>query len=114
MKLKNTFARRTLSNAATLLSGIALGVIFTLVAKSQFEFDWKVNVVNLLTLLLTFVITFHLGQALTHRASDDRVEKGMLITQAQAIMARLAKERIRRNNRRRGETYLERVQSAQQ
>lgn len=91
MKLKNIFETRTLSDATTLLAGIALGVIFSVVVASKFEFDWKVSAVNLLTILLTFIITFHLGQVLTHRASDDRVEKSMLISQAQTVVSRLVK-----------------------
>lgn len=43
------------------------------------------NAVNLLTILMTFVISFGLQQAITHRTSDDRVEKQIIISQFQEL-----------------------------
>lgn len=87
MRLKNIFARHALSSgtrsAACIAFGVTVGVL--LVRGRSFEWDWKLNAVNLLTILMTFVISFGLQQAITHRTSDDRVEKQIIISQFQEL-----------------------------
>ncbi len=71
--------------------GLGILVSFLLLRFSYFEFEWRVNVLNFLTVVLTFVVTFHLNHAITHRAGDDRVEKQIIIKQAEALDATLSK-----------------------
>jgi hypothetical protein len=85
MRFKNTFERRELSRLAEgialLFLGVILGTLF--LRTGLFEFELKFNLLNMLTILLTFVVTFQLQHALVHRASDDRVEKQIIISQLQ-------------------------------
>lgn len=93
MKSKNIFARHALSKIGECIALLFLGIIlgFLLSRIGAFEFDLKVNALNFLTVLLTFVVTFHLQQTLTHRTSDDRIEKQIIISQLQVLEVTLRK-----------------------
>jgi hypothetical protein len=93
MRLKNTFETRRLRSLTAALAYVALGVIFgvLLFRFTWFQFDWKFDVLAFLTLLLTFVIGFHLTQAVASRASEDRIEKDLLIAHAKLIVTHLDK-----------------------
>lgn len=87
MKSKNIFARQTLLNASKAFALISLGVIagILVIRFNYFELDGKFSVINFLTIVLTFVISLHFQNALSHRASDDRVEKSIIIERGKAV-----------------------------
>lgn len=92
-RLKNIFEKQTLIRISRNLASFALGIIagVLVVRLPQFEFDWKVSVVNVLTILLTIVFSFMLQTTLSSRASDDRIEKDLIIEQTQRVAKRLEK-----------------------
>lgn len=93
MRLKNIFGRRALNRGAECGASFGLGLLagILIFRFGFFEFEWKFNVVNFVTLIMTFVITFHLQQTLSQRTGDDRIEKQILIDQCKALEGSLAK-----------------------
>jgi hypothetical protein len=88
---KNIFAKPTPSEfciqLAVLILGIIIGIVVT--GYKQFEFDWKFNTTEILTILLGLVFTFYLQNAVSGRAEADKVEKELIIGQARAVVNRL-------------------------
>ncbi|MBI3886243.1 MAG: hypothetical protein HY302_11010 [Opitutae bacterium] len=93
MKSKITFNKQTLNRWLEGLACVALGIAFgiLLLKSSEFQFEWKFNVIDFFGLLLTFAVLFVLQNSVSQRFTDHRVEKDILIAEANKVSARIEK-----------------------
>lgn len=93
MRLKNIFEtpglRKTLVTVAWVGLGFIIGILVLRI--KAFQFEWKFDVFDILNLIVTLIVAAVLQQVLVARASDDRIEKDLIIAQTKVVIARVEK-----------------------
>lgn len=78
--LKNKFFY--IYSGIILLLGIAIGIPFTI---EGFSFSWKIELFDVISLIVTIFLAIYVATALERRVQDDRIEKELHIEQINQI-----------------------------
>lgn len=105
-----------ISATVCILVGIAIGLPFSI---EGFSFSWKIEIFDIITLIITGVLAIYVANSLERRVQDDRIEKELHIEQINQIekllneieyitrdeniqynniISRISKIRIKKNN----------------
>lgn len=105
-----------ISAIVCILVGIAIGLPFSI---EGFSFSWKIEIFDIITLIITVVLAIYVANSLERRVQDDRIEKELHIEQINQIerllneieditrgdniqynniISRISKIRIKKNN----------------